>query len=214
MPTYIDESGDIGPCADPQRCFFRLAAVYLPTMDMVAQLRADLNQARQLLGLPAGYEFKFSQSANYPDRRRIFFDAAMRSDFRFAFVSIDKADWQRRELPVEWLQYAAVTELAATMRPLYAAEFQRRKRDNFRGPHREQIFVDDNGDPRFFNMLLEQFRGIKDAKGSEPFLFRARFVNSKTDVMIQLADMICGATGAMLDGKEMDYVQIQERRQN
>src|SRR5947209_6940815 len=121
MPTFIDESGDTGPCADPAHCYFRLAAVWVPSHEEAEAIRSEIRGVRTALGLRADYEFKFSKTWAHLDRREAFFHAAMSREFRFAFVSIDKNQQYWRAADKQTIHWAATTDLAATLRPTYLA---------------------------------------------------------------------------------------------
>src|SRR5438094_1776820 len=90
MPTFIDESGETGPVSP----YFRLAAVWLPTLAAVEAYRVGLRQFQQDMGLE-GYEFKFSKT-NQRERRVAFFQAALAHPFQFAVAAVDKRHpgWQ------------------------------------------------------------------------------------------------------------------------
>lgn len=206
MLTCIDESGDTGPCADPAHCYFRLAAVWVPSHDEAEAIRERIREARATLGLRADYEFKFSKTWAYPDRREAFFRAAMRRDFRFAFTSIDKNQPYWREADKQTIYWAATTDLAATLRPTYLAAHQNRVRNGGSGPVKELVVVDDNGDRQFLATVTQQFRGL--GKGCDPQIFpvgKVKFRGSHPEELIQLVDMVCGACGACLDGEDTWY---------
>lgn len=71
MPTFIDESGETG-CVSP---YFRLAAVWLPTLDAVEAYREAMQEFQLGIGLE-GYEFKSSKSISL-ERRLAYFQAAL-----------------------------------------------------------------------------------------------------------------------------------------
>ena len=215
MPTFIDESGDTGPCADPAHCYFRLAAVWVPSHDEAEAIRAEIRGVRDTLGLRSGYEFKFSKTWSQPDQREAFFRAAMSRDFRFAFASIDKTQPYWREADKQTLHWATATDLAATLRPTYLAAHLDRIQNGGSGPLKELVVVDDNGDRRFLATVKQQFRGLGTKEyGCDAELYlvgKVKFRSSHPEELMQLVDMVCGASGASLDGENTWYRIIAER---
>ena len=194
MPTYIDESGDTGHSKDSMP-FFRLAAVWVPSLDEAEALREEIRRFRQEIQLPQTYEFKFGKSHNQPERRRGFFQAARRREFRYAVCSIAKTGEYWRKASSEDLYWAAATTLSVAMRSIYLqAENPTKALD-------DPIFVDDNGDRKFLKAIATAFRGLKSRYHEQlPIVRKPEFRDSQTDELIQLADMLCGATGAFLNG--------------
>lgn len=212
MPTFIDESGDTGPCADPAHCYFRLAAVWVPSHDEAEAIRAEIRGVRSALGLRADYEFKFSKTWHHPDRREAFFRAALKREFRFAFASIDKTRPEWRDAGKQTIHWATTTELAATLRPTYLAAHLSRAQNGGTDPPKELVVVDDNEDKQFLGTVKEQFRGL--GKACDPALYpvgKVKFRGSHPEELMQLVDMICGAMGASLDGDDTWYRIFAER---
>lgn len=212
MPTFIDESGDTGPCADAAHCYFRLAAVWVPTHDEAEAIRAAIRGVRTTLGLRSDYEFKFSMTWRHHDWREAFFRAALEQEFRFGFVSIDKNHQEWRESDKQTIHWATATNLAATLRPTYLATHLNRVQNGGTGPLKELVVIDDNEDTRFRETVAQQFRGLGKACDPELFLVgKVIFRGSHQEELIQLADMVCGASGANLDGEDVWYRMIAER---
>ena len=194
MPTFIDESGDTGPIEEGGAPYCRLAAVWVPTIEDAGLFRQRIQQLRQRLGLRRDFEFKFSKTK--AELVEAFFATALSQEFRFAFGSIDKNEAYWASSHRKEQHWACATEVAAAMRPLYyRAEVGRES------PLKERIVVDDNRDRDFLNVVKRQFRGVKSRiyPGSS-MIGNVIFCNSLDDEVLQLADMICGATGTMIDG--------------
>ena len=205
MPTFIDESGDTGRNPDPANCHFRLAAVYVPTQDGVESIREAVREVRVMFGLRSHYEFKFYKTWNYPERRKAFFEAILKHDFHFAVASVDK---RTMTLDCNVHRFAAV-ELAASLRPIYLAAHATRLSGKRVGPLRELVIVDDNEDKRFLAVLKEVFRSLGQACDPKATLVgKVKFRDSAPEELIQVADMVCGATAADLDGNNIWYQYI------
>ena len=207
MPTYIDESGNTGQVSGGGSPYFRLAAVWVPDELEADEFRWTIRRLRQELGLRREYEFKFSRSHSF-ERRQAFFKAAASRNFRFAVSSVDKThpDWVEADGPR--LHRACVTDLAATMRPIYASAIEAAI-----GKPKEPIIVDDNEDHAFLTVLKEQFRSLRSpANPTDSMIGKVRFRSLVPDEMIQLADMVCGAVGLWYDERDATwYDQIANR---
>jgi hypothetical protein len=196
MPTFIDESGETGEVSP----YFRLAAVWLPTQAAVEAYRATIQEVQRQLGLE-GYEFKFRKTAR-PERRAAYFKAAMGHPFRFTVASVDKQhpDWRAAGRAV--IHWACVVSLASSLRHTYLEEEARRAgAGGGSHPLNELVVVDDNRDGAFLTLIKNKFREMPSGvrKGS-PLVGKVKFRGSGPDELIQLADMVCGAVGAYLDG--------------
>ena len=204
MPTFIDESGDTGRVAGASSDCFRLAAVWVPSHDIADAMREGVARLRSDLGIRTDYEFKYSKTHAHPERRTNFFRTALRFEFRFAVVSIDKLrDLSARDSS-SFIHWATATHLAATLRPVYVGCESPRLN--------ERVIVDDNRDGRFLSAVETAFRGLGAACVPKRKLVKdAKFGDSKKDSLLQLADMVCGAAGSYFDGDREWYDLIAER---
>jgi Protein of unknown function (DUF3800) len=211
MPTFIDESGDTGPTKDGGTSYFRLAAVWVPTIGDAALFRGKIQRLRLELGLPESFEFKFAKTHRKPELRKAFFSAALSQVFRFAVSSIDKTDIYWTSAHRHEQHWACATELAAALRTVYHQAEEGRE-----SPLKEMIIVDDNADRDFLATIKRQFRGLESKRhpGSS-MIGKVLFRSSLPDAMLQLVDMVCGAVGVMIDGNDaVSYDQIAERSLN
>lgn len=208
MPTFIDESGDTGPIDGGGTSYFRLAAVWVPTLNDADLFRETVQSLRRRLGLLRGFEFKFAKTHNRPDLREAFFSAALSQEFRFVVGTVDKMIDREVSSDCESIHWACATEIAAALRPVYQRAEQGRKL-----PLKELVVVDDNGDKNYLKIIKRQFRGLKSTlPAGTSMIGKVQFRDSLTHDMLQLADMICGAVGAMIDGNEKTwYDQIAQR---
>ena len=208
MPTFIDESGDTGSIAEGGTPYFRLAAVWVPTIDDANRFREKIQRLRIELELPHSFEFKFAKTHRNPEWRKAFFSAALSQEFRFAVSSIDKNenDWAASSRHEQ--HWACATDLSVALRVVYHQAEQEKGLSL-----KEMIVVDDNSDREFLTIIKRQFRGLRSKRqpGSS-MIGQVLFRNSLSDELLQLADMVCGAVGAMIDGNGNDwYNQIANR---
>jgi hypothetical protein len=191
MPTFIDESGDVGPMNKGGKAYFRLAALWIPTHDIANSFRDNIRGLRRELGLREGYEFKFSETHHCPSRRERFFAVALDHDFHFAISSIDKREeyWERAGR--EEQHSVCATDLAAALRPVYCRAEEQAGR-----LLKDVIAVDDNRDSKYLAVIKSKFRGLKSPlREGTSLVGKVFFHDSSADEALQLADMICGAMG-------------------
>jgi hypothetical protein len=198
MPTFIDESGDTGPIEAGGTPYFRLAAVWIPSLAEVEEFRSKIRQLRLDLGLPQAFEFKYSKTHRNPELRTAFFRTALAQEFRFAFSSIDKTQSEWASSQREEQHWACVTDLAVNLRSVY-----HRAEEGSSQPLRELMVVDNNADREFLDLVKKQFRGLKSKNRPTSSMFgKVNFRDSNSDEALQLVDMICGSVGSMLDGND------------
>ena len=207
MPTSIDESGDAGGGEGSSQSF-RLCAVTVPSVAGADAMRHSLRECKTALGLPSGYEFKFSSTGAFPERRAAFFRTALLFDWNFATVCIDKHRMPADERTPRHCQWLAVTALATILRPVYLARYDADP-ELYR---KERVTIDDNRDRKFFDLVNWQFRALGERECPRRFLVgQVAFCDSRGDMLLQLVDMVCGAVGAHLDGDSTRYDLIRSR---
>lgn len=202
MPTFIDESGDTGHGLGA-KSYFRLAAVWLPSIDDAEAFRESIRKLRRDLGRKQSYEFKFAKTGDYPDRRRRFFETALQAPFRFAVSSIDKTAPYWRTAPSHEQHWAAATAISVDMCRVYH-EAERPER-----PLREPVFVDQNNDRRFLDAIKTAFQSLhSQLHPGVSLVVTPKFRKSHADEVMQLADMVCGAVGASFenDNRWLDMI--------
>jgi len=204
MPTFIDESGDTGLVDRGGKPYFRLAAVWLPTLDHAEAFREAVRKLRQTLGIRAAYEFKFASTHSYPDRRQAFYSMALDHEFRFTVCSIDKTADYWNTASGDEQHWASATTLAVWLRDVYVEAEQ-----THGAPLREPVIVDDNADGSFLKIVTKAFRGLNSKNSPGISLVGAvTFRKSRAEEVLQLADMVCGAVGAHLDGNDSAWYKL------
>jgi len=204
MPTFIDESGDTGSSAGGSPSF-RLCAVTVPNEGVADSVRAEIRRVRATLRLGTKYEFKFSKTGRQPGHRAAFFDAVLRHEFQFATVSLDKRTLVWESSSARTCLWLTTTALAAILRPVYSDRFDADP-VSYR---KERVTIDDNEDQDFLTTAKDSFRnlGTRDLP-RRVLVGRVTFSSSGPEDMLQLADMLCGAVGAMLDGDDSWYSPV------
>ena len=210
MPTFIDESGETGH-SQTSSPYFRLAAVWMPSLEEAEAFRESIRRLpddRPDLYMNERVEFKFFKTHTRPDIREAFFHLALLRPFRFAFCSIDKTRGRWRNAPAHEQHWLTATDIAASLRGTYHAD----EATHPERPLRDPIIVDDNKDRRFLDTIQIAFQGLRSNLHPHIGMVRnPRFRGSDPDEMMQLVDMVCGASGACVDGDRRWYNLIRQR---
>jgi hypothetical protein len=204
MPTFIDESGDTGWTAGALP-FFRLAAVWLPTREVIEACMESIRNVRRKLKLGEAFEFKFSRTT--AEQRRAFFKAVLEHEFRFAICGYDKTLLEKESLETQGFHWGCSVALATDLKEtLLKAEADRAATLKKATALNDLVVVDDNQDRKFLAEIKKAFRAL--ASGVHPggkLIGKVKFRDSGPDDMLQLVDMILGAGGAKLDGDDTWY---------
>ena len=194
MPTFIDESGDTGH-RKHSKPYFRLAAVWMPTLRVAEDFREAVRKLRPTLPIRADYEFKFVKTHTIPAVREKFFQTALTFPFYFAACCIDKEAGHWRIASSQEQHWAAATSLAVHLRPVY------HKAEQPGHPFRDQVIVDNNDDHGFLDEIQKAFHGLRSLLHPGIALTEnPSFRKSRADEALQLVDMVCGAVGDSIDG--------------
>ena len=183
----------------------------MPSLDVAETFREAVRQLRHErpdLQLEDGFEFKFYKTHTFTLRRTAFFELALNYPFKFAVCAIDKTRGQWRNSPAKEQHWAAATHLAVSLRSiLHEAETACPEH-----PLREPICVDDNQDKKFLETVKIAFQGLRSKLHPDvPMASPPRFRASKPDPVMHLVDMVCGASGAMIDGNSEWYDLVKSR---
>ena len=120
----------------------------------------------------------------------------MKHEFRFVVSSIDKRHEEWKSANRAAIHWASAISLAVWLRDVYREE----------KAAKELVIVDDNGDKQFLDTIKRKFREL-----GEGLVGKVKFRGSGPDELMQLADMVCGAVGAHLDGDSTFYEMIASR---
>lgn len=213
MPLFIDESGNTGPVRSPVDRRFFLAGVRLPTIAHATAFTDDANALRKSLGLKESFEFKFTSTGQHPQRRRAFFDLAMRHPFRFAVGWVDKRldGLAGNATAIHW---AVAVDLAASFRDTLLSHYPPPP-PGTKGhqPPKERVWVDDNEDADFLSLVRDLFRELGGFEvPSRQVVGQVKFANSTPSPLLQLADMVCGAYRAFVEDGEAEWYQMIRQR--
>jgi Protein of unknown function (DUF3800) len=210
MPTFIDESGDTGwlPGAMP---YFRMAAVWLPTPEIISACMESIRNVRQERKLAASFEFKFTRT--HADLRRAFFKAVLEHEFRFAMCGYDKRRLENGSLEPQGFHWGCAVALATDLKGTYLkAEVEKAAALKKPAALNDLVVVDDNQDRKFLAEVKKAFRALESAvHPGGKLIGKVKFRDSGRNDMLQLVDMILGAGGAKFDGDDTWYDLISSK---
>ncbi len=168
------------------------------------------------MGLRADYEFKYSKTHNYPERRSPFYGLAIDLGLRFTVCAFDKLRITLGSVEPHMFHQICAVSMAAHLRTTYLeAETDWCAKNKKSVLLCEPIVVDDNKDPAMLLAIEGAFRALKSGRDPAAILTnKPRFRDSEKDETVQLADMVMGAVGAHLDGDNTWFDVIRRNNRN
>jgi hypothetical protein len=212
MPTYMDESGDTGPRPGGSP-YFRLAAVWVPTLADAEGCRASIQAVRGEIGVGPRFEFKFAKTHRHPVTRQAFFTAVLKHPFRFVVCAYAKPLPPLPALSAAEIYWGCSVVIPSYLRMRYLNEEAARTAALGQPTALDDtVTVDDNRDRDYLAALKRGLRAMESrAKPGGKLIGKVKFKGSGPDDMIQCADMVVGAVGASLDGDHAWYDLIRDR---
>ena len=207
MPTFLDESGEVGP-SEKSSPFFRIAAVWFQTDDHV-QACGDAIKIlrRETLKLPDSFEFHFS--TNSSRQREAFLETISEHSFLFFMSSFEKANHNRAKLTKDAIRDSTIEGLVGALKDTYlSAEESKAGQAGLN----ERVVFDECNDPDYVRALKTQFKSLASERGRNEKLIRSvKPSRSSSDFRIQIVDMVCGAVRLHLGGDDTYYDSIRNK---
>lgn len=189
MLIFIDDSGDPGFKLDRGSSQYFLIALVIFDDSLEAEKAAvAIKEYRRSLGFSDQEEFKFNKSSN--PVRVGFLETINKITFRVRFLVVDKSIIYSRRLKTDkdsFYSYAIKQVLKNSANTITDA----------------RIRIDGSGDRIFrknFNTYLRRELNQSDKK----IMKNCKLVDSKSDVLVQMADMIAGAIRRSYDDNKKE----------
>ena len=198
MLIFMDESGDTGfnfkRVASP---YFVLTIVIFDDLDAAEKANDAINQLKKDLKFHPGREFKFSTGTSNHEKE-VFLRKLSRFDFHYRSVIIDKTKLLKREPlnPTDSLYMLVADQL-----------FMRAQN---RINH-ASLFVDLTS-----KHFIREFNGYLRKKLNtdiEKLLGQIRHKDSKSNNLLQLADMVCGAIYRKYNRNDDTFYKLIKKRE-
>ena len=187
MLVFMDESGDPGfKFAAGSSTHFVFALVIFDDDLHAEDTALKIKWLRRRLHLHEQFEFKFNKTDNY--RRLQFLEAVRGAEFRIRSLVVDK-----RRLRSDHLKNDKDS--------LYRYFLAQVVKHNFGRITNARLRLDGSGDRAFKQACQSYLR----AKVGRDVFRKLKFVNSKNDSLIQLADMVAGAISKAHRPKRRDH---------
>lgn len=175
MLIFLDESGDPGFKFDKGSSkFFVIALVIFDNPLDAEETALKIKRLREKLKLSPYFEFKFNKLSNY--YRYQFFEAIRGCSFRLRVMVVNK----------QILHSSHLTSRKESFYSYFVSELFKHNQGNIAAAN---IKIDGSGDKAF----KKAFQTYLRQKLREGVIGKFKFVDSKTDSLIQLADMVSGA---------------------
>lgn len=200
MLIFIDDSGDPGFKLDKGSTKFFVISLVIFDDELEAEKTAvAIKELKRTLHFPDSVEFKFHKSSG--NVRKRFLETIIPFSFRVRSIIIEKNFVRSDELKKDKNSFYG-----------YAIKTVLKKSD---GTIREaKIKIDGSGDRVFRRTFIAYLRKHLNSEDRQ-ILKQCRFVDSKGDVLIQMADMVAGAIRRSYESEKDDngiYKRIIRKR--
>lgn len=191
MLVFIDDSGDTGFKVEKGSSqVFVIALVIFDTTSDAEETALRIKRLRKELGHSENFEFKFNKCSK--EERRKFLSAVADARFRVRAIVMDKSRIYGKEL-------------RSSNESFYNYTVKMVLRHHWGTITDAKLRLDGHGSRRFRRALSTYLRReLNPALGGKKIIDDLKFVDSKRDVLIQLADMIAGAIRRSYDACKED----------
>lgn len=189
MLVFIDDSGDPGFKTEKGASEFFIISLVIFEDELEAEKTAlAIKELRRSLGFPDDVEFKFNKSRK--DVREKFLSSINKLSFKIRSLVIDKSKIYSDELrnnKSSFYSYAIKTILKYSSKSIFNAK----------------VKIDGSGDRVFRKNFLGYLR-TQLGSGQQKIIKNCRLVDSRGNVLIQMADMVAGSIRRSYDKDKTD----------
>lgn len=190
MLVFIDDSGDPGFKLErgSSRYFVVLLLIFDDELE-AEKTAVSIKELRREFGFPDDAEFKFHKSSR--DVRVKFLQTVNLFKFRVRALVVDKTLIRSRELRTNknsFYGYAIKTTLKYTNKSVLDAK----------------VRIDGSGDRVFRKSFLSYLRRQLNSR-QQRIIKNCKMVDSKSNVLVQMADMIAGSVRRSYDESRLDH---------
>lgn len=195
MLVFIDDSGDTGfKFKRGSSAFFVISLIIFDDELEAEKAAVAIKELRRLLSFPDDVEFKFFKSSRI--NRKKFLQAVNPFKFKIRCLVVDKTIIRSEELRQNknsFYGYAIKTVLRYSGNSILNAK----------------VKIDGSGDRIFRKSFLTYLRRQLNF-GEKRIMKNCRLVDSKGNVLIQMADMISGAIRRSYDKRKADATEYKD----
>ena len=197
MPSYkqlifIDDSGDPGfKFNRGSSRYFVIACVIFDSKISAEYTSASIKMLKEQMGWKQEREFKFHRAND--EQKKLFFSTIKKHEFKICALVVDKSKIVEPDLKKSESFYSYVIKKVL---------------DNYKNMKLARVCLDGSGNKNFRKKSTAYIR--KTINKNNRRMVEFRLVDSRSDVLIQLADMIAGAINAKYDKTKRfkhDYIK-------
>jgi hypothetical protein len=205
MLIFIDESGDCGMELDRGASDrFTLSAVFFEIPGVAEACDQAIRELRRKKGWSDAFEFHFHAASDA--RRAAFLETVAAHEFLYVVSTLETGrltghHWGDKAFSYQEAARRLVDPLEDLMRIAHACTGARGK-----------VLIDDNQDPVYLHVMQEQLKRPKTDDG-KPLVKKVQAARSRTENLLQLADMVCGGIGHLENTGSDEYLRPIRARQ-
>ncbi len=192
MLVFVDESGDAGMKLDKGSSeFFVVTAVLFEELDEAQRCDESFAELRRQIGFPERKEFRF-HDAREPTRLA-FLSHVKRFEFQYLSVVLNKRKLSGHEFQFKESVIKETTRLVfESLKPNLTDA---------------TVIVDGSGDKAFRESFANDLKREVNTP-DQRHIKKVKLVDSETNNLVQLADMVCGAVWHSIKHGDSSYRQL------